>query len=95
MEFVDEHFGIICSKTGAGNLSESFTCLRKVIIEEKECTAIIRYNSTGIIHCDQMSHFFDCLLGAVQRKCTQETQFFFADIITNFGCTASLNHYKC
>uniref|UniRef100_A0AAF5PU50 DUF19 domain-containing protein n=2 Tax=Wuchereria bancrofti TaxID=6293 RepID=A0AAF5PU50_WUCBA len=94
MEFVNEHFGIICSKTGAGNLSEPFTCLRKVIIEKKECTAIIRYNSSGIIHCDQMSHFFDCLLGAVQRKCTQETQFFFADIITNFGCTATLNHYK-
>lgn len=35
MEFVDEHFAVICMKTGAKNLSESFTCLRKVIAEKK------------------------------------------------------------
>uniref|UniRef100_A0A1I7VQZ4 DUF19 domain-containing protein n=1 Tax=Loa loa TaxID=7209 RepID=A0A1I7VQZ4_LOALO len=111
MEFVDEHFGVICSKTGNGNLLEPFACLRKVIIEEKqhykvdaindeyplqECIGIIQHNtSTSTIHCNQLSHFFDCLFGALQRKCTLETQFFFADIIINFGCTAHSNHYRC
>uniref|UniRef100_A0A915PYF9 Uncharacterized protein n=1 Tax=Setaria digitata TaxID=48799 RepID=A0A915PYF9_9BILA len=95
MEFVDEHFGIICSKTGAENLFESFACLRKVIAKKKECTDIIRHSDAiGTVHCNQMSGFFDCLLDTLQQECTPETLLFFADVISNFGCMARLNNYK-